>query len=168
MLNIIVAIIAFSLLLLLLLAIFRFSIVSSARMRGAGYRLTRPDAAGVERVCGFPPPSDLVQMYREGLLTRHVEVTLVDKTQQPNKMWFFGGFYPLTSQDVLEQRKVHGITSGIPIADDMDKGVYLVNRDGRVMFRPAGRNPKETEVAPSAEALSRFEVAEDASVPRPG
>lgn len=158
MLTIIVAIVSVAMLILVLGAIVRFSILSSWRTRGARDRLSHPDAAGVEKVCGFPPPPDLVQMYRQGSLTRLVEFSLVDKTQQPNKTWFFGGFYPLTSQDVLEQRRIHGITTGIPIADDMDKGVYFVARDGRVMFRPAGRKPDETEVAPSAEVLSRFEA----------
>ena len=161
MLPTVVAVVAVAILLLVVGAIVRFSIVSSWRTRGAGDRLSRPDAEGVERVCGFPPPGDLVQMYREGSLTRLVEVALVDKTQQPNKTWFIGGFYPLTSQDVLERRKIHGITTGIPIADDMDKGVYFVTREGRIMFRPPGRNPEEMEVAPSAEAFSRFEVAEE-------
>jgi hypothetical protein len=161
MLPIVVAVVAVAILLLVLGAIVRFSIVSSWRTRGARDRLSQPDAAGVERVCGFPVPADLVQMYREGSLTRLVEFSLVDKSQQPNKTWFFGGFYPLTSQDVLEQRKIHGITAGIPIADDMDKGVYFVTRDGRVMFRPPGRKPAETQVASSAEALSRFEVTEE-------
>lgn len=162
MLTIIAAVVAVVMLLLVLGAIVRFSIVSSWRTRDARDRLTQPDAAGVERVCGFPPPADLIQMYREGLLTRLAEFSLVDKSQQPNKTWFFGGFYPLTSPDILEQRKVHGITAGIPIADDMDKGVYFVSRDGKIMFRPSGRKPAEIEVAPSAEALSRFEVANEA------
>lgn len=165
MLTIIVAVVALSMLIIVLGAVVRFSVVSSWRKRGAGDRLSHPDAAGVERVCGFPPPADLVQMYQKGSLTRLVEVSLVDKTQQPNKTWFVGGFYPLTSQDVLEQRTIHGITTGIPIADDMDKGVYLVTREGRIMFRPAGRKPDETEVAPSAEAFSRFEVAEEEPAP---
>lgn len=160
MLPIVVAVVAAALLLLVLGAIVRFSIVSSWRTRGSGDRLSQPEPAGVERVCGFPVPPDLVQMYREGSLTRLVEFSLVDRSQKPNKTWFFGGFHPLTSQDVLEQRKLHGITTGIPIADDMDKGVYFVTRDGRIMFRPSGRKPAETEVAPSAEALSRFEVAD--------
>jgi hypothetical protein len=164
MLTILVAVVALAILLLVLGAIVRFSIVSSWRTRGARDRLGHPDAAGLERVFGFPPPADLVQMYREGSLTQLVEFWLVDKTQQPNKTWFFGGFYPLTTQDVLEQRKIHGITIGIPIADDMDKGVYFVTRDGRIMFRPAGRKPDETEVAPSAEALSRFEVADEPAI----
>jgi hypothetical protein len=43
----------------------------------------------------------------------------------------------------------------------MDKGVYFVTHDGRIMFRPPGRKPTETQVAPSAEALSRFEVTEE-------
>ena len=86
---------------------------------------------------------------------------MVDRTQQPSKTWFFGGFYPLTGQDVLENRKIHGLTTGIPIADDRNKGVYFVPRDGRIMFRPAGHKPDEAEVAPSAEALARFEIADD-------
>ena len=158
MLAIIAAVVALAILLLVLGAIVRFSIVSSWRTRNASDRLRRPDSTDVERVCGFPPPASLVQMYQDGSLTRLVEFSLIDKIHQPGKKWFFGGFYPLTGQDVLEQRKIHGITTGIPIADDMDKGVYFVTRDGRIMFRPAGRKPDEIEVAPSAEALSRFEI----------
>jgi hypothetical protein len=161
MLPIIVAVLAVAILLLVLGAIVRFSIVSSWRTRGSSDRLSQLDAEGVERVCGFPVPEDLVELYREGSLTRLVEFSLVDRHQQPNKRWFFGGFYPLTSQDVLEQRKIHGITTGIPIADDMDKGVYVVTREGTIMFRPPGRKHADTQVASSAEALSRFEVTEE-------
>lgn len=160
MLTMVVAVVALTLLLLVLGAIVRYSVVSSWRTRAAGNRVGHPDPVGVERVCGFAVPADLVQLYREGSLTRLVEFSLVDKSQQPNKIWFFGGFYPLTSQDVLEQRKLHGITTGIPIADDLEKGVYFVVQDGRVMFRPAGREPEE-QVAPSAEALSLFQVKDE-------
>jgi len=37
----------------------------------------------------------------------------------------------LTGRDVLEQRKIHGIDTGIPVADDMDKGVYFVTPMGK-------------------------------------
>jgi hypothetical protein len=161
LLLIVVAVVAIATLLLLLGAIIRFSIVSSWRTRGGRDRLSQPDVVGVGRVCGFSVPEDLVQFYREGSLTRLVEFSLVDKSKEPNLTWSFGGFYPLTSQDVMEQRRIHGITAGIPIADDMNKGVYFVNRDGRIMFRPPGRKRAETEVALSAEALSHFEVAEE-------
>ena len=100
-------------------------------------------------------------MYQEGPLTRLVEFSLVDKTQQPSKTWLFGGFYPLTSQDVLEQRKIHGITTGIPIADDMDKASISSLATERSCFVQPGSNPTETEVAPSAEALSHFEIADE-------
>lgn len=78
------------------------------------------------KVCGFSPPADLVQMYREESLTRRVDISLVGNAQQPHRTWSFGSFYPLTGQDTLEQRTIHGITTGIPIADDRDKGTYLV------------------------------------------
>ncbi len=58
---------------------------------------------------------------------------------------------------------VAGIDVGIPIADDMDKGVYFVTPDGKVMFRPPGRGAADIEVAPSAAALSRFEVLDSDS-----
>lgn len=161
MLPTLAAILAIALLLLVLGAIVRFSILSSWRTRGANNRLSEPDVAGVERVCGFPPPADLVEMYRAGTLTSRVEFSLVDRTRQPHQTWFFGGFYPLTAGDVAEQRKIHGLTSGIPIADDLDKGVYFVTRDGAVMFRPAGRNAPVTEVAPSAAALTKFEIQQE-------
>lgn len=124
---------------LVLAVIVRFSIVLAWRTRGASHRLARPDVEGVERVCGFPPPADLVHP----------------------RTWFFGGFYPLTASDVLEQRRLHRLVSGIPIADDLDKGVYFVDRGGRVLFRPAGRNVESLVVAESAEALSRFDLHSD-------
>jgi hypothetical protein len=167
-LSAIVLVVSAAMLLLLLGAIIRFSAMSSWRARGARDRLTHADPAGVERVCGFPVPSELVELYQEGSLTRLSELALVDKSQQPRKTWFFGGFYPLTAEDVLEQKKIHGITTGIPIADDSDKGVYFVARDGRIMFRPAGRERGITEVASSADALSRFERVggEETEAPR--
>ena len=153
---IISTIVVVALLLLVLGAIVRFSIVSPLRTRHANNRLRDPDIAGVERICGFPPPADLVRLYRDGVLIDRVELSLVDESKQPQKTWFIGGFYPLTARDVSEQRKVHGISDGIPIADDLDKGVYFVTRDGRIMFRPPGRDALTVEVAPSATALSRF------------
>jgi hypothetical protein len=136
MLVIIVSIVFVGLLLLVLIAIIRFSLVSSLRMRGTADRLQQHDADAVERICGFPPPIDLLQMYREGRLPRLVEFSLIDKSQQPSKTWFVGGFYPLTGPDVLEQRKIHGISDGIPMADDLGEGVYFVDRHGAILFRP--------------------------------
>jgi hypothetical protein len=70
-------------------------------------------------------------------------------------------FLPLTGRDVSEQKKVHGVLGGIPIADDLNKGVYFVTPGGKIMFRPPGRDARSIEVAPSATALSRFEVLEN-------
>jgi len=161
MLNVVVAIIAIMMLALVLGAVVRFSVVSSWRTRNAEDRLSHPDVDGVERACGFPPPADLVRMYRERSLTTLAEFSLVDTARNPHQTWSFGGFYPLTYKDVSEQRKIHGITTGIPIADDMAKGVYYVTSTGTIRFRPPGRNATEREVAPSAEALSRFQIVDE-------
>ena len=161
MLNVVVAVVAMLLLVVTMGTVIRFAVLSPLRRRDARQRLEEPDADGVEQACGFPPPADLVRLYREGSLTRLVEFSLVDKTQHPNKRWSFGEFYPLTYKDVLARRKIHGITAGIPIAGDMDKGVYYAISSGRIVFRPAGRKPVEAEVAPSAEALARFDVVDE-------
>lgn len=160
MLVIVVTIVAVSVLLLLLGAILRYSLVSGLRTKDARLRLRNVDVQGVERVCGFAVPSDLIEMYRTSTLVELVELSLADNTQQPSRRWSFAGFYPLTGRDVQEQRKIHGVSDGIPIAADLAKGVYFVPSDGRIMFRPPGRNVRAVEVARSARHLAEFEVVE--------
>lgn len=144
-----------------LATIMRFSIISSWRLRNARKRLRRPDPSSVERVCAFAPPPTLITFYRDSPLIDRVEFALVDRRQEPPRKWVIGGFYPLTGRDASEQRKTHGLTMGIPIADDLAKGVYFVAADGRILFRPAGRKASPVEVAASAQALSEFSVIDE-------
>jgi hypothetical protein len=112
-----VALVAVGLLLLLLGAIIRFSVISPRRTRGSRSRLRQPDAPGVADLCGFQPPADLVDLYRVTPFVERVEFQLVDERQSPPRRFDIGAFIPLTPRDVREARAVHGIRDGIPIAD---------------------------------------------------
>ena len=156
-----VAVLLVGFLLFLLGAIVRLSIISPRRTRGGGARLRDPDPAGVQTVCGFSPQPELVQMYRDSPIVTLAEAYLVDRSKTPPKAWFIGGFSPLTAADVLERRKISGVTSGIPIADDLGKGTYFVTPTGSVMLRSPGVPDGEIEVAPTLRAFGSFEPRED-------
>jgi hypothetical protein len=47
----------------------------------------------------------------------------LDHSKGPAAIWPIGAFSPLTPRDVLEMTKVSGVKNGIPIADDLDKGM---------------------------------------------
>jgi len=66
----------------------------------------------------------------------------------------------LTAVDVREQRKVFGLREGIPLADDLDRGVYFATADDAVMFRAPGPGARDVEVAKRAADLLSFEVHE--------
>jgi hypothetical protein len=153
-------------LLVVLWAIVRFSIVSPLRVRGASARLRKPDAKGVERICGFCPPDDLVQFYLRSPLVTREEVSLLDRSSATPKEWFVGSFFPLTAIDAAENLRVFGVSGVIPIADDQAKGVYLVESSGSVVFRPSGRSAKLVAVAKDVGTFAAFEpnecpIAED-------
>lgn len=160
--RILVVIVLMLPLLLLLGAIIRFSIVSPARLRGATARLRHPEPEAVEKICGFPLPASLAALYREAPFITQGEFYLVDTSKQPPVEWFIGSFFPLTKLDVSEQRKVFGIRDAIPIADDLDKGVYVVDRSGAVKLRLPGRPPKSKEVSKTVAAFAAFEAKEEA------
>jgi len=141
-------------LLLVLGAIVRFSIVSSVRTRGARGRLRRPDPAGVASICGFAPPPELVELFARAPYVERMEFALVDSALQ--RRWTIGEFIPLTKRDVSEARVVHGVSDGIPIADDGDKGAYIVLPNGAVIFRSPSASGGESIVAESVEALRSF------------
>jgi len=86
----------------LLGAITRFAIVSPAKTKASKSRLRRPEPEGIESM----------------------EFYLVDRSRQPPATWPIGAFSPLTKADVREKMKISRVT-GIPIADDLDKGMYL-------------------------------------------
>ena len=66
MLTIVVSIVAIGVLVLVLDAIVRFSIVSPLRTRNMAARVHELELPGVEQACGFAPPADLVRLYSDG------------------------------------------------------------------------------------------------------
>jgi len=143
------------LLVLLLGAIVRYSVVSPHRIRDAAARLRTPDPEGVERACGMRPPDDLVSLYKEAPFIDRAEFYLVDVSTTPSKAWFFAGFNPLTFVDVAEQRRITGVKEGIPIADDLEKGTYYVTERGEIKLRSRSG---EVVVARSVRDLGAFEA----------
>jgi hypothetical protein len=144
-------------LMFLLFAIIRFSVVSPVKTRGWKGRLRYPKPEGIARVCGFPPPQELIDFYRQAPFIDSVEFYLVDHSREPVAAWSIGAFSPLTPLDVREQRKISGV-AGIPIADDLDKGTYFVASSGAVMLRSPNVPGGETEVATSITSFASFEA----------
>jgi len=138
-------------LLALLFVIVRFSIVSSSKTRAAAKRIHTPQVDGVEQIVGFPPPTELLALYQAPLVDSK-EFYLVDRAKTPPAIWAIGAFNPLTAQDVRERKKIVEV-DGIPIADDLDKGMYYVTRDGSVRLRSPDVRSGDVEVAPTVGAL---------------
>lgn len=155
-----VALVAVGLMVLLLGAIIRFSVISPLRTRGNRARLRQPDADGVAEICGFQPPSDLVELYRTDPLVERVELQLVDERHRPARRFDVGAFIPLTPKDVREACAVHGVRDGIPIADDGDKGTYVVLSRGAVVLRSPDVPGREVIVASSVSELMGFTPAD--------
>lgn len=154
------AAVAVGLMVLLLGAIVRFSVISRLRTRGGRARLRQPEADGVAEVCGFRPPSDLVELYRTDPLVERVELQLVDERHRPPRRFDVGAFIPLTPRDVREARAVHGVHDAIPIADDGDKGSYVVLPSGEVVLRSPNVPGREVMVARSVSELRGFTPAD--------
>ena len=133
----------------LLVAILRFTIVSERRMRGAEGRLRRPNATAVAGIVGFAPPADLVPFFEQSPFVDRGEFQLVDRADGVDRAWDIGRFIPLTARDVREALAISSVKHAIPIAWDMDKGVYVVTPagagDARVAerARPAGPRGRE-------------------------
>jgi hypothetical protein len=142
---------------LLLLVFARFSLVSSVRNRGSRSRLRTPDLEGVERECGFALPRELAQIYRDAPFIERLEFELVDTSRDPPPRWPIGRFNPLTAADVREWRSISGVP-GVPIADDMDKGVYFVNEAGAVLLASPNVAGRRLRVAATLQAFSTFEA----------
>jgi hypothetical protein len=141
----------------------RFSIVSAWRSKGARLRLRQVDAAGAAAVVGFRVPEEVVELYRSAPFLTETEFRLIDLSSIPPKEWYIGGFFPLTPVDLREQRRVFGLTDGIPIADDLSKGVYFVASDGRVVFRSPNNTRGDVVVARTARDLAAFAARMDES-----
>jgi hypothetical protein len=153
--------------LFVLWAIIRFGVVSARRTRGAAERLRRPDAGGVERVCGFGLPPALAAFYRESDLVERGEFAFIDGAVSPPARWFVGGFIPLAAQDVREWRVISGVP-GVPIADDGDKGIYYVARNGAVRLASPNVPGRDILVTASAADFFRLPVEQDRTDPEHG
>jgi hypothetical protein len=143
-------------LLFLLWAIIRFSIFSRVKTRGAHNRIRKPESEGISSICGFELSEELIDLYRNAEFIERTEFYLVNRLHTPPQGWFIGGFFPLSSIDVKENRKVSHV-SGIPIADDLDKGVYYVSQDGTVLLDAPNRKDRRVVVAPNIAAFAHFE-----------
>jgi len=136
-------------------AIVRFSILSSRRTRGASARLRRPDLAGVERLCGFPLPPDLASFFLEDPMVERAEFQLVDTTKDPPIRWDIDGFFPLTPTDVREWRTISRVP-GVPIAGDFDKGTYYIAPDGSIRLQSLNVKGRDVPVAANIGELRSF------------
>jgi hypothetical protein len=139
-----------------LAVIVRFSALSPLRTRGARSRLRRPEPEALARLVGFVPPEALIAMYREDGCVERLEFEMVDTRAVPPRIWQIGGFIPMTAWDVREARIVHHLREGIPIAEDMDKGCYVVLAGGAVVLSSPTVPDGEVEVADSVTDLRGF------------
>lgn len=158
----IIAVAVLVLLLLVLGAMIRFSFISPHRTKGARQRLRRPDIRGLEGLCGFSPPPELVAFYKEAPFVELTEFTIIDHSKTPPAEWVIGTFHPLTLVDVKEGIAASGVP-GIPIAIDIEKGTYFVDRAGSVKVSSPNTKERETLVAPSIGEFAKFEVRQDTS-----
>jgi hypothetical protein len=140
--------------------IVRFSALSPLRTRGARSRLRRPEPEALARLVGFAPPEALLEMYREDGCVERLEFEMVDARVMPPRIWEIGGFIPMTVWDVREARIVHHLRDGIPIAEDMDKGCYVVLASGAVVLRSPTVPDGEVDVADSVTDLRGFVARE--------
>jgi hypothetical protein len=148
------------LLLWLLSTIIRFSLISPLRTKGAKQRLRSPDPSGAASVVGFAPPQALVDFYRHSTLIDRQEFTLLDRSTSPPARWPIGGFIPLSAIDTKEAITVSGIRRGIPIADDLDKGVYYVDESGAVILSSPDSPQRHRRVAPDVATFAGFARSE--------
>lgn len=156
-----IAILFCAVLLWFLWIVLRASVISPWLTRGAPERLRRPMPREVEAVCGFPPPPELLRLYTVSpLVGRALEFDLLDRSREPAPRWTISGFYPLTARDLREARSIHGVRDGIPIAGDLNKGVYVVTRNGAVVLRSPNVPGGEVAVARNADELGSFEPHE--------
>ncbi len=149
-----------ALLLLGLGAMIRFAFISPRRTKGARQRLRRPDVRGLEALCGFSAPPELVTFYKESPFVERTEFSLLDPSKTPPKEWRIGTFEPLTRIDTRELLKASGVP-GIPIAIDLEKGTYYVDRDGGVRLSSPNVKGDEAFVASSIGEFARFEARQD-------
>lgn len=148
----------------LVLAMHRFSVISSRRTRGWKGRLQQPEVLKVEAKWQIQIPPSLLTLFRSDLVTRSEFYLAPLATDQPN-WWYVAHFIPLTCKDVSEWIKITRVP-GIPIAINGQKKAYYLSfhelRTGnspRVLLRLPGpsHTSRDVEVASCIEHLMRFE-----------
>jgi hypothetical protein len=145
-----------------LLAIIRFSIISSRRTRGAKGRLHRPNLAEVEAKWNIKLPAALEALYASALV-ESAEQYLAAPGADREHAWHFYKFIPLTVRDLSESLKIAKVP-GLPIAIDGDKGAYYLPfaqlKEGAtppVLLRTPDQKGQDVEIAASVEELMKFE-----------
>jgi hypothetical protein len=134
--------------------------VSPWKTRGARDRLRRPNPDTVTPLVGFRPPSDLVPFFENAPFLERQEFQLTEQQMDGNQRWIIGKFIPLTGIDVREALFISGEKGVIPIAWDMDKGVYVVTPNGAVVLRSPDVAEGEVRVADNPTQLLSFQAAE--------
>jgi hypothetical protein len=145
--------------LLLLGAIVRFSILSPIRVRRSKSSLRHPDLAGVTEICGFNLPQELAALYRSAQYVERIEFELVDHSSKPPVVWPIGSFKPVTVPAVRESQAIHPVP-GVPIADNLDKGVYYIDREGAIILASPELSNGAVRVASSVHEFGRFVARE--------
>ncbi|MBV1775960.1 hypothetical protein KSF73_09550 [Burkholderiaceae bacterium DAT-1] len=143
-------------LLLVLGVIVRFSIISPLLTRGERSRLRIPDAEAVAKVVGLLPSEGLVNFYKVWPHLQKSEFYLLDPKSR--QKWFFGAFIPLAGIDVEECIKLSG-KHGIPIADDLNKGMYFEQPDGGIILVSPQFEDGSARVANSIHELQNFKYS---------
>jgi hypothetical protein len=141
----------------LLVAFLRFTVVSDWRTRGAEGRLRYPAPSEVAGIVGFAPPADLVPFFEQAPFVERGEFQLVDRAHGAGRAWDISHFTPLTARDVREALANCHLTQVIPIAWDMDKGVYVVTREGAVILDSPNVPGRQVQVAATVREFGRFE-----------
>ncbi len=147
----------------ILWAIVRFSIVSPKRTAGAATRLRAPDLIGAAKAAGFHPPPEIEEFYLESPLVEMQECVLIDSSKQPPREWPLARFFPISEVDVAERLAVAGLSGVLPIASDLEKGVFAISSNGTVELWTPGASWSTQKVASSILEFSRFESREDVS-----
>ena len=149
---------AITLLVAVLWAILRFSVLSPRRLRNAQLRLRFPKVAELSRWSGIAIPPALEAAYRTDSRIEKSEFALVDPCVVPPKRWEIGHFIPLSVSDAMEWQKISGAT-GVPIATDLGKGVYILRSSGSIVL-VGGSSGAEAIVAGSVAQFLGFTAQE--------
>jgi hypothetical protein len=143
----------------LLWSIVRFSLISRVKTGNAQDRLRHPDPAGVEKECGIDVPAELADLYTTAPFVERFEFELVDGHRQPPRVWPIGQFIPLSPIDAREWRVITR-APGVPLATDLDKGVYFLNANGQVWLDSPNIPGRRALVASTVAALRTFTFRE--------